>query len=51
MGEDILQRHLSKSTFSLVYKSKNLYVMGKYLKFTRFMSQTPWEVEGERLVG
>ena len=32
------------------YKAKNVYVLGHYNKYSRFMSQTPWFINGVLLV-
>ena len=29
--------------------SENLYISGRYLKYSRFLSQTPWEIEGKKI--
>ncbi len=50
VNETVYNRFLKETTVSMVYKSKNIFVMGKYLKLSRFMSQTPWEIEGVKLV-
>lgn len=39
------------TTYSSVLESRNIYISGNYLKFSRGLSQTPWEIDGERLVG
>ncbi len=39
----------AESTFSCTFESKNIYIGGHYLKFSRGLSQTPWEIEGQRL--
>ena len=48
LGTGILPlRH--HASFGCTFESKNLYISGHYLKFSRGLSQTPWEVDGERL--
>lgn len=37
--------------FSVSFDTKNIYISGNYLKYSRGLSQTPWEIEGQRLVG
>ena len=40
----------SATNFALSFDTKNIYIRGHYLKFSRGLSQTPWEIEGQRLV-
>jgi tRNA pseudouridine synthase 10 len=45
-----IDTHLpSKSTISFSFSSETVYVMGRYNKFDRKLSQTPWHVNGLRL--
>ena len=46
-----IEQNLQETTVNLVYKSTVIFVEGKYTKFARNMSQTPWEVEGIKMVG
>ena len=39
----------TESSFSCTFESKNIYIGGHYLKFSRGLSQTLWEIEGQRL--
>lgn len=38
------------TTFTAALDSRNLYISGNYLKYSRGLSQTPWEIDGKRLV-
>lgn len=40
----------SAPKFSFTFDSRNIYISGNYLKYCRGLSQTPWEIEGQRLV-
>lgn len=36
--------------FSATFESKNIFLKGNYLKYSRGLSQTPWEIEGQKMV-
>ena len=50
MSPATYEKYLKDTRVSLAYKSKNVFIMGKYLKWSRFMSQTPWEIGGVKMV-
>jgi len=33
----------------LSFSRKSIYIIGNYNKYSRFLSQTPWEVDGKKL--
>lgn len=35
---------------TIALKSQNAYILGYYNKYSRFMSQTPWVINGTKLV-
>lgn len=35
--------------FDIRLKSPNIYISGLYNKYSRFISQTPWELNGEKV--
>ena len=45
-----MDENLGETTVNFVYKSAVVFVEGKYTKFARNMSQTPWEVAGVKMV-
>lgn len=36
-------------TYKLTLFTKNVYLCGRYIKFSRYLSQTPWTVNGVKL--
>lgn len=48
LGAEVLPINFSTSTDVELYSS-NVFVCGNYLKFSRNICQTPWEVDGKKL--
>jgi len=42
------ERVTKLSTYNIEYYRASVYVAGRYLKFSRELSQSPWVIEGER---
>jgi len=36
-------------THKVVLQTKNVYLCGKYIKYSRYLSQTPWMINGKKL--
>jgi len=35
--------------FKVGLLSKNIFLCGRYIKYSRYLSQTPWMVDGKKL--
>ena len=42
-------RQISAISQKIALVTKNVYLCGKYIKFSRYLSQTPWIVNGKKL--
>ena len=50
VGKEPEEEMLTNSlTHKLSLFTKNVYLCGRYIKFSRYLSQTPWAVNGQRL--
>ena len=44
-----LKLFTNKTEIKIQLVSENVYISGRYLKYSRFLSQTPWEIEGKKI--
>ena len=42
----MLDSEFENTMFKIDFKTDNIYLMGNYVKYSRFLSQTPWELDG-----
>lgn len=49
ISKSTLQKNLKEGVISLKLESPNIFLAGNYLKYSRFLSQTPWEIDGKKL--
>ena len=38
-----------QNSFKISLHTRNIYLCGKYIKYSRYLSQTPWIVNGKKL--
>lgn len=49
IDKDIISSNLKETVFDISLTSPNIYIQGLYNKYSRFISQTPWELNGEKV--